>query len=88
MCLSQHICLGATNEYIMLDLTKIEINKRCYLDNVRDMRGQARIREREGGGADISTFLHLLRFKMDNFKSNGCCGERTLSYPTFFSEVD
>lgn len=48
----------------MLDLTKIEINKRCYLDNVRDMRGQARIseRERERGGCTINVFS-LITFK-------------------------
>lgn len=73
----------------MLDLTKIEINKRCYLDNVRDMRGQARISEREREREDVqSTYFHLLYVEMDNFTRNGSCGERILLEPTFFSEVD
>lgn len=48
----------------MLDLTKIEINKRCYLDNVRDMRGQARISERERERELQSTYFHLLRLNI------------------------
>lgn len=47
----------------MVDLTKIEINKRCYLDNVRDIRGQARISEIEReGGCTINVFS-LITFK-------------------------